>query len=125
MISSPTASYVIIIGYTMMLLFYIGVGTYSIVYIRKNVPQHYKEKARRFVRFSILYFTAYVLLTFFTYSMQLLGSFGCQNLWNVNLDVIYGFTSFFDVLTIITFPIIRVQDPYTNRVLRKVFKLQG
>ncbi|CAK85804.1 unnamed protein product (macronuclear) [Paramecium tetraurelia] len=120
-VTSLLADYVITLGYTLTILIYISIGGYSIYYIKKNIPNQYKERAQKFLKFSIIYFLTYLILIFAAQLVELLASLSCTYQWNMNLNAMYDTAAFFDIMILILLPIIRVNDPYTKRILLKMF----
>lgn len=113
-------SYIITLGYTITILLYISTGAYSIYYVKRNIPNQYKEKAQKFLKFSIVYFVTYLLLTFLSQFLELMANISCQYHWSLDLGAMYATSAFFDVTLLISLPIIRMNDPYTKRILLKM-----
>ncbi|CAD8098750.1 unnamed protein product [Paramecium sonneborni] len=120
-VTSLLADYVITLGYTLTILIYISIGGYSIYYIKKNIPNQYKERAQKFLKFSFIYFLTYLILIISAQLVELLASLSCTYQWDLRLNAMYDTAAFFDILILILLPIIRINDPYTKRILLKMF----
>ncbi|KAM3137825.1 hypothetical protein pb186bvf_010068 [Paramecium bursaria] len=111
--------YLIIVGYSTIIVSYIIVGAYSITYILRKIPRNHISKAQKFISFSVLYFVSYLLLTILTQTLSVVAALSCYNLWGLNLEVIYGFNSFFEIVIVISLPIIRLTDPDQKKLFLK------
>lgn len=67
----------------------------------------------------MLYFVSYLLLTILTQTLSVVAALSCYYLWGLNLEVIYGFNSFFEIVIVISLPIIRLTDPDQKKLFYK------
>jgi hypothetical protein len=53
--------------------------------------------------------------------LELLASLSCTYFWKMHLNAMYSTSAFMDCLMLISMPLIRINDPYTKRVLMIMF----
>ena len=123
-------SMIILLGLTLGSTYFGTVG-YTLLFLRKNIPQNqrYKKRSNNFYRFAILYSGFYLGGTIFVNIFTMVGGLNCEYHYNQKLQVFYSLGDIFQCCFYICIPIIRVQDPYTKATIKKIFfkkaKVQG
>jgi hypothetical protein len=105
----------------MFLIFYLIFGFNTIIYLKKKLPnsEEFKKIRNETITFYYVYSICCIILWSILIVMNLLATINCSFVHNSKLNYVVNIGNFAKLMTPIVLPLIRMKDPYMNRIIFK------